>query len=272
MLPIPLDVPNEIETPLKALVVALNQLLDANLVGIYLHGSLAMGCFNRASSDVDLLVVVTEKLSSAAKHQVAAALLVASVGFLNNSIELSVVTLAATQQCEYPAPYELHFSDLWKARYLANLVDFDEEKFDPDLAAHFTITSKRGWCLYGRPIKDVFGDVPEEYYRASILNDAQVILVDIGKHPVYGILNLCRVLAYLSDRQITSKAEGGEWALSHIETQYTGLVKEALGAYRDSSPRQRSWDLTELAHFAGYMRQRISPQNTLPSISWARVC
>jgi predicted nucleotidyltransferase len=34
-----------------------------NLVGIYLHGSLAMESFNPVSSDVDLLVVVRDRLS-----------------------------------------------------------------------------------------------------------------------------------------------------------------------------------------------------------------
>lgn len=37
--------------------------LGDNLVGIYLHGSLAMGCFNPDTSDIDLLLVVADKLT-----------------------------------------------------------------------------------------------------------------------------------------------------------------------------------------------------------------
>src|SRR4051812_32518722 len=34
-------------------------ILDNNLVGFYIHGSLAMGGFNPKSSDIDILVVTT---------------------------------------------------------------------------------------------------------------------------------------------------------------------------------------------------------------------
>ncbi len=39
------------------------QALNDNLVGIYLHGSLAMGCFNSKTSDIDLVIVVKTLLS-----------------------------------------------------------------------------------------------------------------------------------------------------------------------------------------------------------------
>ena len=46
------------DTLLKALVEAAKGAFGANLTGVYLHGSLAMGCFNPKKSDIDLLVVV----------------------------------------------------------------------------------------------------------------------------------------------------------------------------------------------------------------------
>ena len=39
------------------------EILGENLVGIYLHGSAAMGCFNDKKSDIDLLVVVKGEVS-----------------------------------------------------------------------------------------------------------------------------------------------------------------------------------------------------------------
>jgi predicted nucleotidyltransferase len=35
---------------------------EENLIGVYLHSSIAMGCFNPSRSDIDLLVVVKNKL------------------------------------------------------------------------------------------------------------------------------------------------------------------------------------------------------------------
>ena len=39
------------------------EILGSNLVGIYLHGSAAMGCFNAEKSDIDLLVVINNDLA-----------------------------------------------------------------------------------------------------------------------------------------------------------------------------------------------------------------
>ena len=54
-------------------------------------------------------------------------------------------------------------------------------------------------------------------------------------YPVYMVLNVCRTLAYLRTGQILTKAEGGEWALDNIPTQYRYIVETALAAYRDDS-------------------------------------
>ena len=45
------------------------EILKENLVGIYLHGSLAMGCFNPQKSDIDLIIVVNEPLSDIVKKE-----------------------------------------------------------------------------------------------------------------------------------------------------------------------------------------------------------
>ncbi|MDO4667672.1 MAG: nucleotidyltransferase domain-containing protein [Streptococcus sp.] len=45
-----------------------HQILGENLVGIYLHGSVAMGCFNDKKSDIDLLVVVNNDITDTIKQ------------------------------------------------------------------------------------------------------------------------------------------------------------------------------------------------------------
>ena len=39
------------------------EILRDNLVGVYLHGSLVMGCFNPQKSDIDLIIVSDRPLS-----------------------------------------------------------------------------------------------------------------------------------------------------------------------------------------------------------------
>ena len=54
---------NEIKTQITSLADGFRNILGNNLAGTYLHGSLAMNCFNPKRSDVDLLVVVNSPLT-----------------------------------------------------------------------------------------------------------------------------------------------------------------------------------------------------------------
>lgn len=38
-------------------------ILKDNLIGIYIHGSIALNCFNWDKSDIDFIIVVRDKLS-----------------------------------------------------------------------------------------------------------------------------------------------------------------------------------------------------------------
>ncbi len=86
-------------------------LLGENLVGVYLHGSLAFGCFNPDASDVDVLVVVRDRLDAATKRRLDAALIALSRDAPAKGLEVSVVARAALREFRYPTPYEFHFSN-----------------------------------------------------------------------------------------------------------------------------------------------------------------
>lgn len=66
--------------------------LGDNLVGIYLHGSLAMGCFNPDTSDIDLLLVVADKLTRDHMRRLAKKIITFHDGMPNRQgLELSLV-------------------------------------------------------------------------------------------------------------------------------------------------------------------------------------
>jgi streptomycin 3"-adenylyltransferase len=213
-----------------------------NLIGIYLHGSLAMGSFNPISSDVDLLVVVRNRLTWEEKNAIGERLLYLSEQAPPNGLEMSILTFSNLTPFQYPTPYELHFSDGNKDHFAQGTNDLTDGLTAPDLAAHFVITKARGVCLYGEPIDTIFPDVPREYYLDSLAQDAewstQNILqgADYGECavPVYAVLNYCRVLAFIEEDLITSKREGGQWAIKHLPADYKFIVQEALREYATS--------------------------------------
>ena len=44
------------------LVVICKRILGNKLTGIYLHGSMAMGCFNADKSDIDIIVIIEDNI------------------------------------------------------------------------------------------------------------------------------------------------------------------------------------------------------------------
>lgn len=249
--------PRRIRSLLGRIGEQLQQVLGENLIGVYLHGSLAFNCFNPDTSDVDFLVVVRDRLDAATKRRIAKALIELSRDAPKKGLEMSIVTRASLRDFRYPTPYELHFGNEWIRRYEADEVDLEAERTDPDLAAHLTVVRERGVRLVGAPIEEVFLPIPRHAYLRSIANDAAYASRNLVSDPVYGVLNLCRVLAFIHDGVITSKAEGGEWAVRRVPANFVPLTQAALDAYAQGD-QLRLANGEQLHAFAAYAAREIN--------------
>jgi len=147
--------------------------------------------------------------------------------------EMSVVREADCRSFRHPMSFSLHFSNFHKARCAADPAAYCESMHgeDPDLAAHCTVVRAVGIPLCGKPVKEVFGEVPREAYLDSLWGDIAEAEEDILENPVYVILNLCRVAAYLQDSVVLSKRDGGLWGLVHLPEHWHDLIRQALTAY-----------------------------------------
>ena len=233
------------------------EILEDNLTGIYLHGSAVMGCYNPKKSDLDLIVIVNEPMQDDVKRRFMDMVVEVNEAGPAKGIEMSIVTKNMCKPFVYPTPFELHFSVAHTGWYKDNPEDYiDKMKgTDKDLAAHFTIISKRGKCLCGLPIEEAFAPVPKADYMDSIWEDIAEAQEDIVDNTMYIILNLARVLAYKKEELVLSKKEGGEWALNNIPEEYHDLIKEAMAEYADA--REVSYDYEIAKQYAEYMLQEI---------------
>ena len=234
------------------------ELLGDNLAGIYLHGSAAMGCFNPAKSDVDLITVVREPVPPAVRRAYMDMVIKLHSAGPAKGIEMSVVTQDVCRPFVYPTPFILHFSAAHLEWYRNDPDGYIREMrgVDKDLAAHFTVIKKRGRCLYGAPADDVFAEVPVRDYIDSIWNDVSGAEEEIADNPMYLILNLARVLAYIRTKLVLSKKEGGEWALGSLPQAYHPLIREALAEYAGSA--EITYDTAAAREYAAYMLGQIS--------------
>ena len=252
--------PEPVRMQINELLAVFKRIVDENLIGIYLHGSLAMGCFNPSRSDIDLLVVTRHGMSVETKRDIAQALLTYSLS--PSPVEISFLVEQDIHPFQNPLPFDLHFGESWRERFVQALANGtwrtwnDEKKRDPDLAAHITVTRARGICLGGKPILDVLPPVPSAFYTASIVGDFDDALAEREHMPVYFTLNACRVLAYLREEHIYSKDEGGVWALQTLPADLHRVVEQALDIYRGNIA-DAPFDEIALTQFAQYMQQNI---------------
>ena len=239
------------------------RILGDNLVGVYLHGSAVMGCFNPEKSDVDLLVVVKEEPTDTVKRAFMDMVVSLNETGPAKGIEMSIVERSVCKPFAYPTPFVLHFSKMHLDRYRNNPEDYIAKMkgTDRDLAAHITVIRARGMCLCGAPIDEVFGEVPKQDYMDSLWYDIADAEDDIAEDTMYLTLNLARVLAFLQDGSVLSKKEGGEWGLKNLPESYHGLLREALSEYRGETP---GYDISAAKEYAGAMlrliRNNMQPQ------------
>ncbi len=215
--------------------------LGADGVGVYLHGSLAMGSFYPPKSDIDILAVTPSALGDARRVRLLMGLAALSDKRpIFGDIEFSAITKEAALAPKHPLPFEAHYSSAHKEKINTGAYAHDPAARDPDLAAHITVTRARGIALFGPPPREAFGQVPWTDYIAAILDDLDWILQpgNLSVSPYYGVLNCCRVLAALKlgPGTIMSKDEGGAWALETLSYEYHAIIEQALEAYRAHVP------------------------------------
>jgi len=245
------EAPAVVRTQLASLVDGLRSALGERVLGVYVHGSLALGSFSPARSDLDVLAVVDEALDTDAKLLVADLLL--RVSCAPYPIELHVLTRAQLRTWRHPSPFELHYGEGHREGFALDPLNrlATMSATDADLAAHLTVARKAGIALVGPPPADVFPEVPFDDYREALGTDLE--WARTVRSALYGILSPCRVWATLATGEVHSKTSGASWALDRLPEDMRPLVQAALTSYTgagesievDEAARQRLLDYIE---------------------------
>jgi streptomycin 3"-adenylyltransferase len=233
---------------------ALHGILGDKLMGVYVHDSAAMGGFSPQQSDLDYLAVVAAPLDPSERRQLSEVFvsLHGKSGF-RKGVEMSIVEARfAGNDFRFPTPYEFHMGTIEQLRHHG--LPHHHEHCDPDLASFFTVVRKRGVCVFGRDIAEVFAPIDRKYFMRSNFEDLRSARDDILKDPVYVILNLCRTLAALDHDDVYSKIEGANLYLKERQ-EFRELVQTALGDYETDHASQ--YDLALSQQFAAAMLAEI---------------
>jgi hypothetical protein len=115
----------------------------------------------------------------------------------------------------------------------------------------------RGLALHGPPPSELLPAVPRADYLDSILADVAWGAERIDENPVYLILNLCRISAYVREGLVCSKDEGAAWALRELPPEERPVVAAALATYRGEQPAFHGVGRPELLRFVEERTARI---------------
>jgi len=203
---------------LDRVVSTLGEHLGSELVGVYLHGSLAMGAFDPGRSDIDILAVCTSPLAPRRRVQLGEALAAIPRPPSGSDLELSVVTSAAVRTLSAAPSFEIHVHTDDEPP----VVDGADRSGDEDLVVHFAVARARGQVLFGPEPGELFV-APEQ---ASLI---RALLSDIDwtresgpagweghympelASMAYRVLNAARSWRYLETGELGSKVEGATW-------------------------------------------------------------
>jgi len=218
----------------ERLAAELPDLLGANLVGLYVYGSLAFGCYNPARSDVDVLVVTRRRLAAETRKPLADLL-----RRLAPPLEGSFLSRADLEPWRYPTPYDLHFSG----------EGVKEDGTGHYFAAEIVNARARSIVLAGPPPAETLPEVPEDDFLDCVLDDIRWARENYDHEgPVYGILNCCRVLAYVRTGEVLSKADGGAWAAREVP-EFRAIIDRAVVAYRGEGRDDPAFSREEVLGF-----------------------
>src|SRR5262245_61235127 len=232
------SLPQDVIGMLEIVLLGVERALSSNLVGVYLRGSLALGDFIPATSDIDVLAV-TERPVSAAEFDTLAALhaqLAASPNPYANRMEMAYIDRAALRRFE---PGHQH-STLGQGETLAW-----SEHHANWIIERWTVR-EHGAALRGPDPKLLIDPIAPDELRAAVgarlpdwadwanqPDDPDWRLP--RSHKAYVVETMCRALYTLARSEIPSKPRAVAWALTALPEPWRALVARSQSWRTDTT-------------------------------------
>lgn len=232
--------PREVGDILTALLDGMREALGDNLVGIYLRGSLVMGDFDPATSDVDFFAVTASPVSEdefaalAAMHAGLARLL----NPFGDQLEGPYLDRAAARRYRLGERYPT----IGRGEALAWL------EHGANWALERWAVRERGITLFGPDPNAIFDPVSRDELRAVVRArlrdwadwanqpDHPDWQLPLG-HKAYVVETMCRALCTLVTGELPSKPRAVAWALANLPEPWRSTVERSR-AWRGDKTRE----------------------------------
>ena len=248
-----MKLPQDVTGTLEALLPGIQNVLGDNLVGAYLRGSLALGDFIPATSDIDVLVVTARPVGDVEFGALADlhARLAASPHPYARRLEIAYVDRAAWRRFE-PG---LRHPSLGQGETLA----WSEHR-DNWILERWTVR-ERGVTLLGPEPQTLIDPIAADELRAAVRDwadwadqpDDPDWLLPRRAHMAYVVETMCRALAALACGRLLSKPRAVAWALATLPEPWRSTVERSQGWRTD-----QTLDLAIVPEVQGFVRWAAS--------------
>lgn len=234
-----MDVLPEIMSLLNALMAGMRTALGENLVGVYLRGSLAMGSFDPATSDVDFFTI-TERRISLDEFTALAALHEALARLPNpygDQLEGTYIERSAAWRFE-PGR---RFPTIGRSEPL------EWSEHGANWILERWAVREHGTTLLGPDPRALIAPVSHDNLRAAVADRLRDWADFAGRcddvewqqhrgHKAYIVETMCRALCTLATGEIMTKPQAVAWALVTLPAPWRDLVERSRAWRGDPTP------------------------------------
>ncbi len=215
------------------IVSLVRDVLGADAIGAYLHGSTARGEL-RPHSDLDVLVASARPTTPDEKRILIDRLLRMSgrgdPGGHARSIELTIVVDAEIRPWRYPPRIDLQYGDWLRSDFEAGRLT-PWETPNPDLAIIITMARLGDRALFGPPPGSYFDPVPRADLDRAIVVGIPGLLDDLDSDTANVSLTFARIWVTLATGEIRSKDAAAEWVLDRLPEEHRPVLIRARAVY-----------------------------------------
>ncbi len=247
MSPTPYD---DINLFLQILLDNVRAVMGDYFIGMYLYGSLAIGDFDVIRSDIDFLVVTSEKLPKS---------LISGLKIMHTRLNESGLEWAPKLEGAYvPIDAMRVYSPTGPACPLVNKKEFLVARPESNWVINRHTLYTSGVVITGPPLQTIIDPVqPEELKEAvlTLLRDNWTpwvhnsdFFLGTGYQP-FVVLNMCRALYTLEHGTVASKRCSVEWVIAKSDRKWAKLINQAM-AWHYGDP---SGDIGQTQEFMRYV-------------------
>jgi len=250
------EIPKE---AIQALTI-IKEVLDNQLVGVYLYGSAVTGGL-RPNSDVDILVITNRGLSERTRRELAERLMQIS-GRPGESagirpLEITVVNQNDVVPWHFPPRFEFMYGEWLRAQFEKG--EIPGATVDPDLVLLLAQAEMNSITLFGAGMEETLEPIPWIDIQRAMRDSLPGLIASVQGDERNVILTLARMWYTASTSEFSSKYGAADWAIPQLPEEHGALLDQARKAYLGESVDCWEGKQKELASLVDHLKRSIEP-------------